>query len=246
VRLFAAIDLMDGRAVRLVRGRPEDLVDFGRAEEAAARLAGLGYRCFHVVDLRAAISGERPDTHTIAKVLRELPGSEIQVGGGIRDISAAEELASMREGAVSRIVVSTAALADRRFLEGLLERLPGKVAVSLDVAGDRVLAKGWRAPVATLEEALSFLPLARLAALVVTSTRVDGTLKGPDLGIYRRVLARVEEVPVIAAGGIGRIEHLEALASLEVGGRALYGAVAGMAVHAGTIDAREALKVCGD
>ena len=234
--LLPAIDLRDGRVVRLRQG------DFGRETiypddpaEVAARFAAAGARWIHVVDLDGARDGKRRQSDVIARITTAAgDGVACEVAGGLRDEAAVE--AVIVAGA-ARAVVGTAALKDPGFV-GRLVRLVGgnRVAVALDVREGLAVGHGWlpgdggtRA-----EDALATLADHGAATFEVTAIERDGLLQGPDLELLRRMIV-LGRGDVIASAGISSIEDLEAVRSIGCAG-----AIVGRAIYEGRLDLAEA------
>ncbi len=234
--LLPAVDIRDGRCVRLVRGDFDAETVYGDDPVAQARsFADAGCEWVHVVDLDAARTGEPVNRPVVAAIAAGI-AARVQAGGGIRDEAAA---GALLDAGVARVVVGTAAVEDPAFLRRLAAAHPGRVALGLDVRGAEVAVRGWVSSSGReLVDAARELADAGVAALVVTQIAVDGTLAGPDLDGLSRLL-EATEVDVIASGGVGTLEHLRALAALDVGGRRLAGAIVGKALYDGvfTIDA---------
>ena len=236
LELYPAIDLRDGRCVRLYQG------DYGRetvyGEDPVAQALAFeaeGAAWIHVVDLDAARTGEplnRPVVATIAAAV-SVP---VQTGGGVRDEAAAEALI---DAGVARVVLGTAALEHPDLVRRLAPRFP--VAVGLDARGREVAVRGWEEGSGRdlLDVAREFAD-AGVAALVVTEIGRDGTLQGPDLEGLAAVLDATE-IDVIASGGVGSLDDLRALDELEVGGRRLAGAIVGRALYEGAFTLTAAL-----
>jgi len=240
VDLFPAIDLLDGRCVRLYQGDYSRETVYREDPVAQAKeFAAAGAPWIHMVDLDAARTGERRNHDLIAAVAGAVD-VPVQVGGGVRDDSAADALLS---AGVGRVVVGTAALDDPAWVRRLATRYPGQVVVGLDARGRQVAVRGW-----VEGSGRELLDLARsfddtgIAALVVTEIGVDGTLQGPALDQLAGVLS-VTGVEVVASGGVGSLDHLQALASLEAGGRRLAGAIVGKALYEGAFTVADALEV---
>lgn len=237
--LYPAIDLLGGRCVRLYQG------DYGRSttygEDPVAQALAFeaeGAPWIHVVDLDAARTGEPTNREAIAAVAAAVD-VPVQTGGGVRHEAAAEALFDV---GVARVVVGTAALEDPAFVRRLAGRHP--VAVGLDARGREVAVRGWRegSGLDLLEVADRFAD-AGVAALVVTEIGRDGTLEGPDHSGLAEVLA-ASAVPVIASGGVGSLGDLRALASLQVEGRRLRGAIVGRALYEGAFGVADAVAAC--
>ena len=239
MKLLPAIDLRDGRCVRLYQG------DYGRetvygddpvAQARAFVAEGAGW--LHVVDLDAARSGEstnRPVIRAICQAV-EVP---VEVGGGVRSEDAASALF---DTGVTRVVIGTAALEQPE----LVARLAGagrRVAVGLDARGGEVATHGWteRSGHTVADLAARFADVG-VDALIVTEIGRDGTLEGPDLDGLCQVLAG-STVPVIASGGVGRLDDLRALAAVREEGRGFDGVIVGRALYEGAFTVAQALEV---
>jgi phosphoribosylformimino-5-aminoimidazole carboxamide ribotide isomerase len=238
--LYPAIDLRDGRCVRLVQGDydretvySDDPVEQARSFEVA------GASWIHVVDLDAARTGRAVNRHIIGDIACAVD-ARIQTGGGIRDEAAAS---AVFETGVARVVLGTAALEQPPLVERLAKRFP--VAVGLDARGRDLAVRGWEKGSGhdLLELARQFSDVG-VAALVVTEIGRDGMLSGPDLEGLAAVL-EVTSVDVIASGGVGTLDDLRALAALEVGGRRLAGAIVGKALYESRFTLAEALHAVG-
>ncbi|MGH9187634.1 MAG: HisA/HisF-related TIM barrel protein [Acidimicrobiales bacterium] len=239
MELYPAIDIRGGRCVRLHQGDFGQETVYGDDPVAEARrFAGAGTRWIHVVDLDAARSGEPVNRAVVAAVAGAVApdGVRVQAGGGVRSMASAELLAA---SGVARVVVGTAALERPDLVAGIAARVP--VALGLDVRGRDVAVRGWtQASGSDVLAVLEGFAGVGLDAVVVTQISRDGTLAGPDLDVYRELL-RTTELPVIASGGIGRLDDLRALAALEVGDRQLEGAIVGTALYEGVFTVEEAL-----
>jgi phosphoribosylformimino-5-aminoimidazole carboxamide ribotide isomerase len=227
--VIPAIDVLEGRCVRLSEGRRERVtIEGGDPGEAAARFAAEGASRLHLVDLDGAFSG-RPTPGLLERVAAA--GVRVQVGGGLRDIDAIQ--AALDAGA-ARAIVGTAALED---VEALAERFGERLVVAVDARDGIVVADGW-----VNETGITAAELARRCAdaevrrLLVTSTRHDGSLRGPDVVLLSEVLEA--GVPVLAAGGIASLDDLVALRDL-----GCEGAVVGSALWAGRFTLADALAV---
>lgn len=238
--LYPAIDLRDGRCVRLLRGDYDRETHYGDDPVAQAKaFADAGAGWIHVVDLDAARTGD-PVNRAVIGAICAAVDVPVQSGGGVRDVAAAEALA---EAGVARVVVGTAALEQPDLVAEVAARQ--RVAVGLDARGRDVAVRGWE-----VSSGQDLIDVARrfadvgVEAFVVTEIARDGTLEGPALAQLRDVLTATD-VDVIASGGVGSVEHLRQLAALEVGGRRLSGAILGRALYEGTVELSEALAAVG-
>jgi phosphoribosylformimino-5-aminoimidazole carboxamide ribotide isomerase len=235
--LYPAIDLRGGRCVRLYQGDFDRETVYGADPvDQARRFADEGASWIHVVDLDAARTGEPVNRPVIAAIAGavEVP---VQTGGGVRDLGAAK---SMADAGVARVVVGTAAVEDPRLVARMVPMVA--VAVGLDVRGREVSLRGWEQGAGT--DVADLLPTFEgegASAAVVTQIDVDGTGFGPDLDVYTELLA-VSTLPLVASGGVGTLDHLRALADLEVAGRRLHGVIVGRALYEGAFTLAEALS----
>jgi phosphoribosylformimino-5-aminoimidazole carboxamide ribotide isomerase len=230
--IYPALDVLEGRVVRLREGRRERVtVEGGDPVAAAQRFVAEGAGWLHLVDLDGAFSGE-PDLGLVERVAAA--GVPVQVGGGYRSLELVD--AALAVGA-ARVLVGTAAL-DEAFLTAAADRFGEAVAVAVDARDGRIAVDGWtREASATPEELARRCAAAGIRRLLVTSTRRDGTLSGPDLPLLTAVLEA--GLPVVAAGGIATLDDLRGLREL-----GCEGAVAGSAIWLGRFSLADALGVC--
>jgi phosphoribosylformimino-5-aminoimidazole carboxamide ribotide isomerase len=233
--LYPAIDLRAGRCVRLRQGDYGQETVYGEDPAAQARaFVAAGARRLHVVDLDAARSGEAANLDAVAAVTSAVD-VPVQVGGGIRSVEAARRRFDI---GVSRVVMGTAAVESPDLVAAVAEL--GPVAVGLDVRGREVAVRGWEK--GSGRDLLDLIPVfdgSGAAAYVVTQIVVDGTMEGPDTDGLAAV-QRATSTPVIASGGVGRPEHLDALVRLD-GPRPLAGVIVGRALYEGTLTVAGAL-----
>ncbi|HFC98695.1 MAG TPA: 1-(5-phosphoribosyl)-5-[(5-phosphoribosylamino)methylideneamino]imidazole-4-carboxamide isomerase [Thermosulfurimonas dismutans] len=236
--VIPAIDLKDGRCVRLYQGDYARETVYGEDPVAQIRaFAREGAPKIHIVDLSGAREGRPVHLEIILSMVRavEVP---VEVGGGIRDLSTIERYL---EAGVAQVILGTVACREPELVRRAAARFPGRILVSLDVRGERVAVSGW-----TRAEDLHYLELARtleqagVAGFIFTEIERDGTGKG----VYTRRLERLLEtvkVPVTLAGGVSTVEDIRCLKPLE--GKGLSGVIVGRALYEGTLSLSEALKV---
>lgn len=233
VDLYPAIDLRDGRVVRLTKGDYDAETVYGDDPIAVAEaFAEAGARWVHVVDLDAARSGDPVNRPVVARIAAALRGrARLQTGGGVRTVADVEALA---EAGVGRVVMGSAAVEHPDLVAVAAARLP--VAVGLDHRDGELAVHGWtQGSGMRLEDALDRFPTA--SAFVITDISRDGMLTGPDVAGLRAAVAATD-VPVIASGGVASIDDVVALASIP----GLGGIITGKAVYEGRFTVAEALS----
>ena len=233
--VIPAIDLKDGRCVRLRQGRmQEETVYSQEPADVARRWEDEGAQLLHVVDLNGAVEGAPRNRKAIEAILNAV-SIPVQVGGGIRTM---ETVAAYLSSGVERVVLGTAVVRDRAVLEEACGRFPGRVLVGVDAQGGKVAVKGWT-EVADQDAADFVGRLSGLAvyAVIYTDIARDGMLEGPNLEGLRRMAAACP-VPLIASGGITRTDDLRQLRAL---GPKVIGAIVGRALYEGVLDLRSAM-----
>jgi 1-(5-phosphoribosyl)-5-[(5-phosphoribosylamino)methylideneamino] imidazole-4-carboxamide isomerase/N-(5'phosphoribosyl)anthranilate isomerase len=231
--LFPAVDIRDGRAVRLTRGRADAVTEYADPVEAAEGFAAVGAEWLHVVDLDAAFTGEPRNRHLVRAIV-EATGCRVQASGGVRtldDVRAALDLGA------SRVVVGTMALTDPAFVPDALAIAGERLAVGLDAEDGRLRARGWTEDAGELMPTLARLTELGVARVVVTDIATDGMLSGPNLGLLREV-ADATTAAVTASGGVASVADLVALAGLHP---RVDAAIVGRALYTGDVDLAEAL-----
>ena len=233
IELYPAIDLLGGRVVRLRQGDYADETVYGDDPVSVARgFAAAGVGWIHVVDLDAARSGDPVNRPVVAAIVSALDGAvRVQTGGGVRSLDDARELA---EAGVARVVMGSAAVREPALVEAASGVVP--VAVGLDHRNGEVAVHGWtEGSGVSLDDALTWFPTADV--FVITDIGRDGMLVGPDLDGLARC-AGVAGSPVIASGGVSRLDDIVALAGLHNVG----GVITGKALYEGRFTVVEALE----
>lgn len=238
--LLPAVDVADGKAVRLTQGEAGTETSFGDPISAAQQWADQGAEWIHLVDLDAAFG--RGNNHAIIKkVIKNTPRKvNIELSGGIRDDASLE--AALATGA-KRINLGTAALENPEWAAHVIAEYGDAVAVGLDVRGTTLAGRGWTQEGGDLWTVLARLEEAGCARYVVTDVTKDGTLQGPNLDLLREVMSRTPK-PVIASGGVATLDDIAALRTLVPLG--LEGAIVGKALYAGAFTLAEAIDVASD
>ena len=226
---FPAIDLRNGRAVQLVGGKPGTERVSVRNPVALAKLwTQLGFRALHVIDLDAALG--HGDNRALVREILASVQVPVQVGGGVRDDDIAQEYL---EAGAARVIVGTRAIEDRLWLDRLARAYPRRIAVAADIRNGRVVTHGWTAASALTADAfVDSLAATPLAAVLVTDVGREGRMTGADVQRFSAI-ADISTHPLFAAGGIAGIDDLRALARTRVAG-----AILGMALYTGALDAR--------
>ena len=235
--LLPAVDVVDGRAVRLVQGKAGSETEYGSALDAALGWQRDGAEWIHLVDLDAAFS-RGSNRELLADVVGRLD-VQVELSGGIRDD---ESLAAALATGCTRVNIGTAALENPRWCAEAIARYGDKVAVGLDVqiidGEHRLRGRGWESDGGDLWHVLERLDREGCSRFVVTDVSKDGTLGGPNLELLRSVAARTD-VPVIASGGVSSLADLRAIATLT--GVGVEGAIVGKALYAGRFTLPQAL-----
>jgi phosphoribosylformimino-5-aminoimidazole carboxamide ribotide isomerase/phosphoribosylanthranilate isomerase len=236
--LLPAVDVADGKAVRLTQGEAGSETHYGDPVDAAVDWARQGAQWIHLVDLDAAF-GRGNNAAIMRKVIKQVKGVQVELSGGIRDDITLE--AALESGA-ARINLGTAALENPEWAADVIGRYGDVIAVGLDVRGTTLAARGWTRDGGDLWTVLERLESAGCSRYVVTDVTKDGTLRGPNLELLRDVTARTPK-PVVASGGISDLDDIEALRDLVPHG--VEGAIVGKALYAGAFTLAEALDVAG-
>ena len=234
IDLYPAIDLRDGKVVRLRQGDYDDQTTYGDDPVATAvSFAEAGARWIHVVDLDAARSGSPLNRPVVAAIARALAGSaSVQTGGGVRTAADARALA---EAGVARVVMGSAAVKDPSLVVAASEVVA--VAVGLDHRAGEIAVHGWtEGSGVQLADALQWFPTA--SAFVITDIARDGMLTGPDVAGLTAA-ARATSIPVIASGGIATLDDLVELMAVP----GISGAISGKAIYEGRFTVAQALEV---
>ena len=232
--IIPAIDIKGGKCVRLEQGRMDcETIYSEDPVKVAKRWQEGGAEIIHIVDLDAACEG-RPVNHEIIKSIAEAVDVPLQVGGGIRDIDSAEAYLSLNQ--IKRVVVGTAAIKDESFLHLLIEKHPGRVAVGIDAKDGKVAIRGW-VDVTDTEafELAQKLEGTGAACIIYTDISRDGMLAGPNIEATKK-LADSISIPVVASGGVSKIEDITALTRTGV-----QAAIVGKALYSGAVELEEAI-----
>ncbi len=234
--IIPAIDLKDGKCVRLLQGRAEDVTVYSDdPAETARRWATSGAELIHLVDLDGAFSGTQMNFEAI-KSIRGAVETPLELGGGIRDLETIDKLIEL---GIDRVILGTAATEDPDMLERACEKYPGQVIAGIDAKEGKVAIKGWVE--VTDHKATEFAKAMEsrgVAGIIYTDIKRDGMLSGPNIE-ETKLIADTVDIPVIASGGIHGIDDVKDL--LEAGG--IWGAITGKAIYSGTLDVLEAIEL---
>jgi phosphoribosylformimino-5-aminoimidazole carboxamide ribotide isomerase len=235
--IIPAIDLKEGQCVRLRQGDMDRATVYSEnPADMAKTWQQMGASRIHVVDLDGAISGEPKNRDAIVAIVSAV-SVPVQLGGGIRDH---ETISAYFSCGIDRLILGTAALKDPLFLEESCRAWPGRIVVGIDARDGMVCVQGWTEKtslsVVDLVKKIEHLPL---AAIVFTDIKRDGMLTGPNIE-STAALARSTHIPVIASGGVSRMEDIEGLLTVEQSG--VSGVIIGRAFYTGDLDVRECIK----
>lgn len=233
--LLPAVDIKQGKAVRLKQGEISDKTVYGSPVECALDFQNSGADWLHLVDLDAAF-GVGSNSEIVLEVINSL-NIKVELSGGIRtDESLAKALATNCD----RVILGTAALEDPSWSSKVIKKYGEKIAVSLDVRGETLAARGWVREGGNLYEAITRLAADGCAMFIVTDISKDGTLQGPNFELLEKV-CKFSQVPVIASGGVSSLVDLKRLISMQDIG--IKGAIVGKALYEGAFTVEEALAV---
>jgi len=232
--IIPAIDLRDGKCVRLIQGRYDRQINYrDDPVEQAREFNAAGAEWLHIVDLDGAKLGRPVNTDTISAIA-SLGTLNIEVGGGLRDEASIKQLLDIR---VNRVIIGTKAVSDFEWFSRMAKKFAGKIVLGLDARGSKVATHGWTqdSPQTVLEFAAEAAKLP-LAAIIYTDITKDGMMTGPN---FERTRALVEavDVPVIASGGVNSIEDIRKL--VEIGPEA---AIIGRSLYEGALNLTDAIK----
>lgn len=235
LELLPAVDVREGQAVRLVQGELSAQTNYGAPLEAALDFQNAGAEWIHLVDLDAAF-GSGSNHELLAEVIGKLD-IKVELSGGIRD---EESLLRALSTGCARINLGTAALENPDWTASVIARFGERIAVGLDVRGRTLAARGWTKEGGDLFETLQRLDTDGCARYVVTDVNKDGTLQGPNIELLRQVCNATDR-PVIASGGVSKLQDLKDLRALaEIG---VEGAIVGKALYAGAFTLPQAIEV---
>ncbi|HET6515302.1 MAG TPA: 1-(5-phosphoribosyl)-5-[(5-phosphoribosylamino)methylideneamino]imidazole-4-carboxamide isomerase [Thermodesulfovibrionales bacterium] len=237
--IIPAIDLKDGKCVRLLQGNKDAVTTYSDDPSSTAKLwESCGATLLHVVDLDGAFTGEQKNLEAIRKI-RDTVSMEIEVGGGIRDMGKIEDLIAI---GITRIILGTVAVEKPSLVAEACQRYPGRILVGIDARDGKVAVKGWVEVTAADAKALAKDAARKGAAgIIYTDISTDGMMTGPNVPAVEEMVMTVD-IPVIASGGLSSLGDIRRLLAV----RNLWGVITGKAIYSGALDLREAIRISED
>ncbi|GAQ94207.1 phosphoribosylformimino-5-aminoimidazole carboxamide ribotide isomerase [Thermodesulfovibrio aggregans] len=239
MRIIPAIDLKDGKCVRLRQGKFDEVtVYYDRPEEAALRWQNEGAEILHVVDLDGAKEGRISNLTSIKKI-REVFTGTIEVGGGIRKI---EDIELLLSTGIDRVILGTVAVENPDFVKDVCKRFPGRIIAGIDAKDGLVAVKGWveLTEIKATELAMKIQDYG-VWGIIYTDISRDGMLTGPNIEATKALVEAVK-IPVIASGGVSSIDDIKRLAEIPN----LWGVITGKAIYSGAINLKEAIEMINE
>ena len=236
MHLFPAIDLYEGKAVRLYKGNYAEMTVYSdNPAEIGRAFAAAGAKYIHIVDLEGAKNGTTPNLATVCRI-KEESGLFCEIGGGVRN---REVVKAYMDAGIDRVILGTAAVEDPAFVQAAVDAYGEKIAVGVDLKDGFVAVKGW-----TEKSTLDAVTFCRrmqdmgVRTLIVTDISKDGAMQGTNHDLYRQLQTQFPALQLVASGGVSTLEDVRKLAAT-----GLYGAIIGKAYYIGAIDLKEALEV---
>ncbi len=233
--IFPAIDLYQGKAVRLFKGDYARMTVYSENPElVAADFEAAGASCIHLVDLEGAKSGTTPNLETVKKIIKNT-NLFSEIGGGIRNI---DTVKAYLEAGVNRVILGTAAVTDEEFLKAAVLQYGEKIAVGVDIKNGEVAIKGWTESGGI--DAYKFcekLQSLGVKTVICTDISKDGAMQGTNHELYKSLCAKFS-LDIVASGGVSSLEDIKKLRALDI-----YGAIIGKAYYTGAINLKEAIEV---
>lgn len=235
LELLPAVDIVDGQVVMLHQGEAGSETIYGNPVDAAVQWQEQGAEWLHLVDLDAAF-GRGANREAIARIVDEL-NIKVELSGGLRDDASLEQALDL---GVTRVNIGTAALENPEWTATIIEKFGDKIAISLDVRGEKLSGRGWTSEGGDIWETIKRLEDAGCARYVVTDVIQDGTLQGPNIDLLTKVTQHTDK-PVVASGGISSLEDIRALHALVPAG--IEGAIIGKALYENKFTLPQALTI---
>ena len=234
MNIFPAIDLYEGKAVRLYKGDYRQMTVYDHQPlNTAKKFEAAGARYLHMVDLEGAKTGGTPNADTVRKIV-ENTGLFVELGGGIRSMEVVGKYLSL---GVRRVILGTAAITDGDFVQRAVDRYGSAIAVGADVRDGKIAIKGWtELSDMTLEAFMERFQHMGVTTVICTDISRDGAMRGTNRALYADLQARCA-MNIVASGGVSTLEDVRALAQMK-----LYGAIIGKAYYTGAIDLKQAIE----
>ena len=236
MNIFPAIDLYEGKAVRLYKGLYNELTVYNNDPlSVALDFEAAGAKYLHLVDLEGARDGGTPNFETVKRLANE-SGLKVEIGGGIRDMETVDKYI---EAGVFRVILGTAALTDREFLKAAVKKYGDKIAVGVDLKNGYVAIKGWTetSSVSGMDFIGELVSLG-VSVIICTDISKDGAMSGTNEELYREIGEKFPNLKLVASGGISNVDIVKRLNATGI-----YGAILGKAVYTGDTDLAEAIKL---
>lgn len=234
MRIYPAIDIKDGKCVRLLRGSFDDVTVYGDdPAEMAKRWESEGGEYIHVVDLDGAVKGHGVNAEAIRRICESV-SMPVQTGGGIRTM---EDIEAKLSCGISRVIIGTKAVSDPEFIKNAVAKYGDKIAVGIDAKDGKVAIEGWEKTTefGAVEFAKKMAELG-VKTIIYTDIATDGTLAGPNVEAMKEMASNID-VDVIASGGIGNMDHIMSLA-----GTGVEGVIVGRALYTGGVELAAAVE----
>ena len=238
MKIFPAIDLYEGKAVRLLKGKYEDMTVYSEnPPEIGKAFASQGAEFIHIVDLEGARDGNTPNFDTVCRIKKE-SGLFCEIGGGIRSMEVVDKYIS---AGLDRVILGTAAVTDEAFAKAAVDKYGEKIAIGVDLRDGKVAIKGWTE---TSElDCFDFceeLQALGVKTVICTDISKDGVMSGTNIELYER-LSEKFDMDIVASGGISTLENVKTLTEMN-----MYGAILGKALYTGAIDLEKAIKIASE
>ena len=235
MKLFPAIDLYDGKAVRLYKGDYAQMTVYSEnPPEIAADFAAAGAQYIHIVDLEGAKNGTTPNFETVCRI-KATSGLFCEIGGGIRTMEVIDRYLG---AGIDRVILGTAAVGNSEFVRQAVQKYGNRIAVGADLKDGYVAVKGWTETTSlSAEDFFAQMQALGVKTVICTDISKDGAMMGTNLELYRSLSERFS-MQIVASGGVSSMEDVARLTEMD-----LYGAIIGKAYYTGAIDLKQALEV---
>ncbi len=233
--IFPAIDIFEGKAVRLLKGDYEKMTVYSdNPTEIAKDFLSAGASCIHLVDLEGARSGDTPNLATVEKIV-SVGGLFSEIGGGVRSLETVEKYLKI---GVNRVILGTSAIEDEKFLREAIAKYGDAISVGVDLKDGFVMTRGWlKNSQITAHDFFEKLVTIGVSHVICTDISRDGAMRGTNRELYGE-LKKLYNINITASGGVSTMEDIRALKNME-----LYGAIIGKAYYEGALNLTEAVRV---